>query len=424
MKRFGFDETALADLVVPVLSAAPDRHVAAGREAAPVDPLVVIERVARAAWSMLGEPGDRTAGLLITALGASDALDALLDVSAPAEIAARVDPAAVVERKLLTAEIDQALARWRPRLRSAELVRAFEAAARCGARLLVPDDDLWPVRLDDLGVHGPVALWVRGTDDALARLARSIALVGARAATSYGEQLAMDSSAGLVERGFTIVSGAAYGIDGMAHRAALASGGNTVAFLAGGVDRLYPAGHHDLLGRIAENGAVVAELPCGAEPTKWRFLQRNRLIAAATRATIVLEAGWRSGSLNTANHAAALGRPVGAVPGPVTSAASAGCHRLIRESDARLVTTVDEMVELVGDDQRGDEAERGLRLPAGDALSSEQIRVIDALSTRSARAPEQVARLAGLSAATVIAVLGTLALDGAVMRGPSGWRKA
>ena len=144
----------------------------------------------------------------------------------------------------------------------------------------------------------------------------------------------MESSAGLVDRGFTIVSGAAYGIDGMAHRAALASGGTTVAFLAGGVDRFYPLGHEALLGRIAEQGAVVAELPCGSAPTKWRFLQRNRLIAAATEATIVLEAGMRSGSLNTAGHAAALGRPLGAVPGPVTSPASAGCHRLLREYDA------------------------------------------------------------------------------------------
>ncbi|MDF2576486.1 MAG: dprA, partial [Agromyces sp.] len=163
---------------------------------------------------------------------------------------------------------------------------------------------------------------------------RSIALVGARAATGYGEHVTMEASAGLVDRGFAIVSGGAYGIDGMAHRAALASRGVTVAFLAGGVDRFYPLGHEALLARIADTGAVVSELPCGSAPTKWRFLQRNRLIAAAADATVVLEAGMRSGSLNTAGHAAALGRPLGAVPGPVTSPASAGCHRLLREFDA------------------------------------------------------------------------------------------
>ncbi len=156
----------------------------------------------------------------------------------------------------------------------------------------------------------------------------------------------MEASAGLVDRGFAIVSGGAYGIDGMAHRAALASDGTTIAFLAGGIDRFYPLGHESLLTRIAQTGAVVSELPCGAAPTKWRFLQRNRLIAAASQATVVLEAGIRSGSLNTAGHAAALGRPLGAVPGPVTSPASAGCHRLLREFDAMCVVDADQMAEL------------------------------------------------------------------------------
>ena len=189
-------------------------------------------------------------------------------------------------------------------------------------------------------------MWVRGRPDALAWSVPTIALVGARAATGYGEHVAMEASAGLVDRGFAIVSGGAYGIDGMAHRAALASDGTTIAFLAGGIDRFYPLGHESLLSRIAQTGAVVSELPCGAAPTKWRFLQRNRLIAAASQATVVLEAGIRSGSLNTAGHAAALGRPLGAVPGPVTSPASAGCHRLLREFDAVCVVDADQMAEL------------------------------------------------------------------------------
>ncbi len=132
----------------------------------------------------------------------------------------------------------------------------------------------------------------------------------------------------------------------MRNSIALASSGHTVAYLAGGVDRFYPSGHDALLSRIVEMGAVVSELPCGSAPTKWRFLMRNRLIAASTRATLVVEAGWRSGSLNVAGHAVAMGRSVGAVPGPVTSAASAGCHRLIRDGAAILVTNTDEAAEL------------------------------------------------------------------------------
>ena len=156
----------------------------------------------------------------------------------------------------------------------------------------------------------------------------------------------MESAAGLSDRGFVIVSGGAYGIDAAAHRATLASGGVTVAFLAGGADRLYPAGNSELLRRIASEGVVAAELPPGSAPTRWRFLMRNRLIAAAASATVVVEAGHRSGSLNTAGHAAHMGRPLGAVPGSVLSPASAGCHRLIREYAATCVTTPDEMAEL------------------------------------------------------------------------------
>lgn len=156
----------------------------------------------------------------------------------------------------------------------------------------------------------------------------------------------MTLTKGLTDHGWTIVSGAAYGIDGMAHRAALACDGNTVAVLAGGVDRFYPTGHDELLGRIAEAGVIVSELPVGSAPTKWRFLQRNRIIAAIAQKTFMVEAGHRSGSLNTAGHALAIGRPVGAVPGPVTSVASAGRHRLIREHGATLITTAEEVNEL------------------------------------------------------------------------------
>lgn len=375
------------------------------------------ERFARSAWTGIVEPGDRVAGLLIDRLGATAALDAVVARASAESIRERVGT------ELDLDELEQARARWMPRLQSRAALLALKQAVRYAVRLLVPEDDAWPTGLHDLGAHAPVALWLRGSEAVLATLETSIALVGARAATGYGEHVAMEASAGLVDRGYTIVSGAAYGIDGMAHRAALASSGRTVAVLAGGVDRFYPSGHEALLTRIVDEGAVVSELPCGAAPTKWRFLQRNRLIAAMSRATIVLEAGWRSGSLNTAGHAAALGRPLGAVPGPVTSAASAGCHRLIRDFGAVCVTNADEMAELAplpGPTAAPDAAPGSGELPGPAA---EHLRVLDALSARSARPVDDIAARSGLSIATVQGVLGTLQLDGAAAERTTGWVK-
>ncbi|AWB96883.1 DNA-protecting protein DprA [Agromyces badenianii] len=336
------------------------------------------------------------------------------------------------------------LERWSPRLDHAAFVRSLGQAGRVGARLILPGDVRWPRGVDELGVHAPIGLWVRGREDALTRSSGSISLVGARAATGYGEHVTMEASAGLVDRGFAIVSGGAYGIDGMAHRAALASDGTTVAFLAGGVDRFYPMGHETLLSRIVETGAVVSELPCGAAPTKWRFLQRNRLIAAASDGTIVLEAGLRSGSLNTAGHAAELGRPLGAVPGPVTSPASAGCHRLLREYNAVCVVDADQMAELVdgraarrmppgGASTRGVEhrdAPAGSDLsaesarPRGTATTPEAVRVLDALSLRSPRELADVARRCGMAPTAVMSVLGGLEAAALAKRHPLGWLRA
>jgi DNA processing protein len=229
-----------------------------------------------------------------------------------------------------------------------------EQLTRHGLSFVIPGDDDWPEGLDDLFDETPAGLWVRGDRSTLHFLntGASVAMVGARAATSYGEHVAMELSSALVQTGAPIVSGAAYGIDGAAHRAALAAGGTTIAFLAGGVDRPYPAGHRELIDRIVRDGAVVSEVPPGSAPTKWRFLARNRLIAAASRAMVVVEAGWRSGSLNAAAHAKNLGRPVMAVPGPITSAASAGCHRLIREGIATLVTSADEVAQRILEEEQ------------------------------------------------------------------------
>ena len=374
-----------------------------------------LELFARAAWTGIAEPGDRLAGVLVGQLGATEALRTVLATPTVASLFGRLRDGGAYD--VDEEQVDHALERWRPRLQMDTALHAMRQAARVDARLLIPTDLHWPVGVDDLGEHAPIALWVRGNDATLAAMPRAIALVGARAATGYGEHVTMEASAGLVDRGYAIVSGAAYGIDGMAHRAALASQGQTIAFLAGGVDRFYPSGHDALLTRIVEAGVVISELPCGQPPTKWRFLQRNRLIAAASRATVVLEAGWRSGSLNTAGHASTLGRPLGAVPGPVTSAASAGCHRLIRDFTAICVTNPDEMAELAPLD--GAPA-----LFASDAIaerSPELTRLFDAISVRSPRAVADIAARAGLSLEAVRSLLGALELQGDVAERERGW---
>ncbi len=412
MKQFELDEARVRSLVGAVRSDSPGDDPETG------------ELFARAAWTCLAEPGDGMAGILVGCLGASTALTAILESWTITRLIGALEEADTGVEGELAEKLDDGLQRWRNRLSSAEVIHALEQSARVGAGLLVPGDRSWPSGLNDLGPHSPIALWWRGIPQAWLALPNSIALVGARAATGYGEHVAMEAAAGLVDRGFAIVSGAAYGIDGMAHRSALASRGLTIAFLAGGVDRFYPSGHDALLSRIVEVGAVVSELPCGAAPTKWRFLQRNRLIAAASAATVVLEAGWRSGTLNTAGHAAALGRPLGAVPGPVTSPTSSGCHRLIREYDAVCVTNAAEMAELVGSmtqvmlEFTDDGAQQGA-LTSG--RTPEQVRVFDALSTRSPRPIPDIARRAGMSTGAVIGALGTLDVEGAVVVRESGW---
>ncbi|HEU0257106.1 MAG TPA: DNA-processing protein DprA, partial [Microbacteriaceae bacterium] len=304
------------------------------------------ERFARGVFTMIAEPGDAAAGLLLRALGPLRALSHVVRRDDARTVSRLVDDPE--DAASLAHTLPAALERWRPRLSSKAAIDAFRHAAHLGASFLVPGDAGWPAGLDDLGDHAPAGLWVRGDATRLVGLSHAVALVGARAATGYGTAVAAELASGAADRGLAVVSGAAYGIDGMAHRATLASAGLTVAILAGGIDKLYPSGHAELLAGIIRDGVVVAEMPCGFSPTRWRFLLRNRLIAACSTATVVVEAGARSGSLNTAGHAAELGRALGAVPGPVTSPASAGCHRLIREYDAQLVTCPDDMAELAG----------------------------------------------------------------------------
>lgn len=221
------------------------------------------EAVARIAWSVLAEPGDGVAGTLIGELGAADALRFVFG-----ESRTLVPPGS--ESRALT----EAIARWSVRADPRAVRRAITDARDVSAGLVIPGDPDWPVGLDDLGVHAPAVLWVRGDRSLLSRSPR-VAIVGARAASAYGEMVAAEMAGDLAAGGASIVSGAAYGIDGAAHRAALAVDGATVAFLAGGVDRAYPQGHQQLLRRIVDTGAVVSEVPCGVAPTKWRFLSQK-----------------------------------------------------------------------------------------------------------------------------------------------------
>lgn len=374
-------------------------------------------------WSVIVEPGDSVAGRLVSALGPEAALRAV--------ISWLHDDSLIDAGGLTRGEVTAGLKRWAPRLVLGPVRAALDSAARTHVRLITPDDTDWPSGLRDLGDHAPLCLWVRGNIGALSLSCPTVSLVGARAASAYGEHIAMEFASELSGRGVTVVSGAAYGIDGAAHRATVLSGGTTIALLAGGADRAYPAGHSALLERIAETGAIVSEVPCGGAPTKWRFLARNRLIAALGGATVVVEAGWRSGSLNTAAHAATLGRPIGAVPGAITSAASAGCHRLLREFDARCVTSTDEVMELLGWDPHtmpGGAAPGGFSVGANDRLvdvgsgAHDLIRVRDALSTRAWRSPSDIAQRSGLAIDHVEALLGVLGLDGSVARADGGWR--
>src|SRR5690606_5447137 len=253
----------------------------------------VAERFARATWTSIAEPGDRLAGIVVAAVGAEPALAALIADREGgklrrliAELDGGLAGLGAEER-----ELDDAVARWTPRISQSDALRAVRQAARFAVQLVVPGDADWPTPLGDLAEHAPIALWLRGRRDALRDLDRGVAVVGARAATGYGEHVTIELAAGLVDRGYAIVSGAAYGVDGAAHRAALASRGTTVAFLAGGLDRFYPSGNETLITRVTDHGAAISEVPCGVAPTKWRFLQRNRLIAAASIATVVVEAG-------------------------------------------------------------------------------------------------------------------------------------
>ena len=322
------------------------------------------------------------------------------------------------------------LERWSLRMAEVRPERDLERAAEAGARFVIPGDDEWPEQIEVLAEAGqqsrrggvPFGLWVRGPAHLRQVLENSVAIVGARACSSYGERAAAELAGGLADEGVTVVSGGAYGIDAAAHRGVLASSGLTVAVLACGVDVSYPKSNSALFDRIAEYGLLVSELPPGCSPTKLRFLARNRLIAASTQGTIVVEAAVRSGALNSAGWAEQCGRPVLAVPGPITSRMSEGVHLLVRERNAVLVTNVADIQEAIA--PIGTQLTRYPHAPARptDDLDFDVRRTLDAVPVLRAAPADRIAATAGLDLATVQECLETLAEADLIEYVDPGWR--
>ena len=361
------------------------------------------ECLARMFLTRVVEPGDEVAGRWLRERGAEEVAWQLREGGRP-----------------LPGVTDKRWAGLRARAAQAEPERDRAVAREAGMRFVCPGTSEWPVQLDDLGDGRPVGLWVRGRSSLRMWALRSVAVVGARACTEYGAHVAADLGAGLAERGWVVVSGGAYGVDGAAHRGTLAAGGATVAVLACGVDRPYPRGHTELISRIAHQGLVVGELPPGEHPTPNRFILRNRVIAALTRGTVVVEAAYRSGALVTARAAQRLGRYVMGVPGPVTSALSAGVHELLRE-DAVLVTDAADVVELVGEMGELAPERRGPVLPR-DLLDPAAAQVLAALPAGAAAAADEIARGAGATVDDAVGRLYELRSLGFVERHSDGWK--
>jgi DNA processing protein len=394
------------------------------------------EAYARAALTCLVEPADRWLGQLIRLHGAELTLDAIKS--------GRLPQSATVAGGKSRQSLRSAMERWRtrlPELLSPEQVTAFHEA---GIRLVCPGDPEWPGQLADLGDEQPYALWLRGNADLRFNCLRSVAVVGSRAATAYGSYVAAEFAASLAARGLAVVSGGAFGVDAAAHRGALGADGVTVAVLACGVDLPYPAAHAELFDAIAAQGVIASEWPPGRHVTRLRFLVRNRVIAALAPGTLVVEASQRSGAVNTARHARDLNRRLMAVPGPVTSDLSAGCHQIIRDWQGTLVTTAAEVVELLSpasaplpggpetaaapgpghQDTATEPPPRGQApsvLPR-DLLDLDCATVLDAMPRRGGMGTVRVAQRAGVTPVTAAGCLGQLATAGFVERCDDGWR--
>lgn len=375
---------------------------------------------ARAAFSLITEPGDQFAGALVSNLSPEVLLELLLARATPDQVVEKLKEA-VDSEEILSSFRDfggaycDALERWTPRLKLVDVIAALDLADRHKAKILTPLSQQWPIQLNDLQDASPHCLWVKTSNIEMLEFSEALSVVGSRSATGYGEWVTSEIVADSASRKLPIVSGGAYGIDALAHRASLANDVVTVAFMAGGIDRLYPSGNASMFEKVIDRGAVIAEQAPGASPTKWRFLQRNRLIAAMSTATIVVEAGRRSGALNTVTHALELGRPVGAVPGPITSQSSAGCNRLISDGLAAVICAPGDAADLALGKAGWFQAELA-------GLGAYETRALDAMNSTSL-ASAVIASKAGLTAREIEIALGQLALQGLVKQTDKGWLK-
>ncbi|MGP0225305.1 DNA-processing protein DprA [Paenarthrobacter sp. NCHU4564] len=300
------------------------------------------DRIARAALTRLFDSQDTTGRALVKALGAYAAL----------RVATGAQPRHTF-RHISEENLTEGLHRWAQRVPDVDGEKDLATIERLGGGFLIPGDEHWPTGLDDLP-DAPYGLWYIGDiSQGIPAVHRAAALTGSRDSTSYGAAVTGEITHGLAQRGICVVSGLAYGIDAHAHRGALAgfigTGPATIAVAAGGLDRVYPSGNTDLASAIRANGLIVSEQPPGNAPTRYRFLQRNRIIAALAGVTCIVEARWRSGALNAAHRAETIGRHVAAVPGSVHSANSAGCHKLLRENGAFLVSDAADVAEILAD---------------------------------------------------------------------------
>ncbi|MFJ5233440.1 DNA-processing protein DprA [Kitasatospora sp. NPDC088391] len=370
------------------------------------------ERVARAALTRLIEPGDAAVGRSVQRLGAARLVQGIREGAPPDRLGLGADR----------------IAAYQERLRKFNPAVDLERIARLGGRFIIPGDIDWPSQLDDLGDSRPVGLWVRGRSTprlpSLRLLAlRSVAVVGSRACTGYGRHVAGHLGSELAERGWVVVSGAAYGVDTAAHLGALAVNGMTIAVLASGVDICYPRGNEALIERIAGAGLLVSELALGMNPTRFRFVLRNRVIAALTRGTVVVEAAPRSGALSTARRARDLNRHTMGIPGPVTSELSAGVHTLLRSGAATMVTNGAEVGELVGSIGADLAPERVGPILPRDALEPPVARVLEAVPASADGAPvRRLAQYAALSEEATVHHLHELSSLGFVERHGAHWR--
>jgi DNA processing protein len=375
---------------------------------------------ARAALSLVTEPGDRFAGALTRILTPEDLLEALIAKTSHQAMRAQLaqtEKLQEIENRFgnFADAFSDASQRWLPRLKLADVAAALETAARCKANMLLPESDFWPRQLDDLGEATPHCLWYRSKQSQRTLVSNCISIVGSRISTTYGEWVTSEIVADCAARELNIVSGGAYGIDSIAHRSAIANNQPTIAFMAGGIDRLYPSANASLFEKVIEQGVIFAEQAPGASPTKWRFLQRNRLIAAMSSTTIVVEAGLRSGALNTVTHALELDRSVGVVPGAITSQASAGCNRLISQGLVTSICAPGAAADLALGKSGWFQAEF-------EGLGAFETRALDAMSTRSL-AESQIASKAGLTSRETSIALGQLSLLGMVKQTDTGWLK-